>query len=190
MIASAEIGGGGLATSARAAREDETTRPTPSGKSKWGRFMRNSSSSDAADAADATITRDETATATGNGKSSGNGNKIYPKLSRVPERQESVDEASSRVVTVRPVIESTEQSSPHKGDVGDVGGGGGVATSATTSIIDSFAQLKYEVRDEVQRINHKMTRLEDILGFFFTFNSFQLNSISIELISILYIAIS
>ena len=106
----------------------------------------------------------------------------------MPERQESVDEASSRVVTVRPVIESTEQSSPHKGDVGDVGGG--VATSATTSIIDSFAQLKYEVRDEVQRINHKMTRLEDILGFFFTFNSFQLNSISIELISILYIAIS
>ena len=57
-------------------------------------------------------------------------------------------------VAVRPVIESRDSSALHKDQ----------ATASTTSMIDSFAELKHEVRDEVQRINHKMTRLEDILG--------------------------
>ena len=166
-------GAGSGATIAKAGREDETSRPTSGGKSKWGRFMRNSSSSDAADA-DATSSTSFTASAlkgsAESAKAAGNGNKIYPKLSRVPERQESVDDASARVVTVRPVIESTDHSPLHKSDVAATAAAAAAAAvkSATpaTSMIDSFAELKHEVRDEVQRINHKMTRLEDILGPF------------------------
>lgn len=157
----------------KSAKEEETVRPTSTSaaKSKWGRFMRNSAGS-SAETVESCDPQTQTQTqqallpkaADAATKVTGTGNKVYPKLSRVPERQESIDDPPTNRITVRSVIESAPDSGPipHK-----VAGGGETETAAgdpAPSIIDSFTELKHQVHDEVKRINHKMTRLEDILG--------------------------
>lgn len=97
--------------------------------------------------------------------SGGSGNRVYPKLSRVPERQETQEDPPhhhpvSRINRVGPqVIDFHTVGQIERTDDSPAGGSGG-----HNNIIESFAELKHEVRSEVQRINHKMTRLEDILG--------------------------
>ncbi|XP_057371371.1 potassium voltage-gated channel protein eag-like [Daphnia carinata] len=170
----------------KAVKEDETMSNgsrASSAKSKWGRMMRGSSgSSDAVQeseasgstqttaaavnpAATAALKMIETATASGRAQSAGSGNKIHPKLSRVPERQEtSVDEAlpldRSRLTASQAfsTTVSADYNPPASHSQRQM------TRSDSSSIIDSFTELKQEVRSEVQRINHKMSRLEDILG--------------------------
>ncbi len=108
-----------------------------------------------------------TTTAAGRVQSAGSGNKIHPKLSRVPERQEtSVDEAlpldRSRLTASQAF--STTVSADYSPPVAAGHCHQQMSRSDSSSIIDSFTELKQEVRSEVQRINHKMSRLEDILG--------------------------
>jgi len=113
---------------------------------------------------------------TGNDRPMGTGNKVYPKLSRVPERGESVDDGAPLPTTAAAavalpsdrsrlllrssqVIASAADYSPPSPSRSD-------SPSERVSpafIIESFSELKHEVRTEVQRINHKMSRLEDIL---------------------------
>jgi potassium voltage-gated channel Eag-related subfamily H protein len=168
-----------------------------SAKSKWGRMMRGGSSgssdvaqdgeqqqqplaglqtllpvlatTSAAAASTATTTAATTTTTTAAGRvqSAGSGNKIHPKLSRVPERQEtSVDEAlpldRSRLTASQAF--STTVSADYSPPVAAGHCHQQMSRSDSSSIIDSFTELKQEVRSEVQRINHKMSRLEDILG--------------------------
>ena len=112
----------------------------------------------------------------GGGNIGGSGNKVYPKLSRVPERGESIDDGAvlapvpstpleaprggRLLLRTSQVIASAADYSPPSPSRSD-------SPSERVSpslIIESFSELKHEVRAEVQRINHKMSRLEDILG--------------------------
>lgn len=167
-------------------QEDETgSGPgsrASSAKSKWGRMIRGGSgSSDAPDASgeqNLQTLMSSSATKAPSGSSSkssdgttvraqsaGSGNKIHPKLSRVPERQESVDEPQpmdrSRLKASQAFSTSVsaDYSPGHHHHQQQQ-----LTRSDSSSIIDSFTELKQEVRSEVQRINHKMSRLEDILG--------------------------
>lgn len=98
-------------------------------------------------------------------QSAGSGNKIHPKLSRVPERQESVDEPPPSLLDRSRLKISQAFSTSVSADYSPSAGAANQLTrSDSSSIIDSFTELKQEVRSEVQRINHKMSRLEDILG--------------------------
>lgn len=170
-----------------------------SAKSKWGRMMRGSSGSSdvvadsgggesqqpaaslqtllpvlsttnpSATSTATTTTTTPTTTTAVRAQSAGSGNKIHPKLSRVPERQEtSVDEAlpldRSRLIASQAF--STTVSADYTPPVaaGHLQCPQQMSRSDSSSIIDSFTELKQEVRSEVQRINHKMSRLEDILG--------------------------
>jgi potassium voltage-gated channel Eag-related subfamily H protein len=121
----------------------------------------------AASTATTTAATTTTTTAAGRVQSAGSGNKIHPKLSRVPERQEtSVDEAlpldRSRLTASQAF--STTVSADYSPPVAAGHCHQQMSRSDSSSIIDSFTELKQEVRSEVQRINHKMSRLEDILG--------------------------
>lgn len=173
-------------------QEDETgSGPgsrASSAKSKWGRMIRGGSgSSDAADAggdfqqslqtlmpsigtkasSSSGSTSKTSEGTTVRAQSAGSGNKIHPKLSRVPERQESVDEPQpmdrSRLKASQAF--STSVSADYSPSAGHhLHHQQQLTRSDSSSIIDSFTELKQEVRSEVQRINHKMSRLEDILG--------------------------
>lgn len=179
----------------KASKEDETGSTgsrSGSAKSKWGRMMRGGSgSSDAADPTTTSANESQSIlqsllpivpksasspsvkssdTGGGRAQSAGSGNKVHPKLSRVPERQESVDEPHPPMDRSRLKV---GLSSSVSGDYSPPAAATGVGASGhlqhlirsdSTSIIDSFSELKQEVRSEVQRINHKMSRLEDILG--------------------------
>lgn len=104
------------------------------------------------------------------------GNKVYPKLSRVPERQESHEDIITCPQSTEDQFSSMQcvisPGSPvHETPVQIKLGTGGKHERAEPagspplhSIMDSFMDLKHEVRTEVQRLNHKMTRMEDILG--------------------------
>ena len=165
----------------RAAKEDETAASSraSSAKSKWGRMLRgNSNSVDVAGSVDSSTTdpaaqqsllpgpmnalANKLANKGGAGDQSsgraqsagGSGNKVHPKLSRVPERQETSDEQVPASTNAR-LLRADAVQQP------DFGSPSGLESP---SIIESFTELKHEVRNEVQRINHKMSRLEDILG--------------------------
>lgn len=174
----------------KAVKEDETSGSrASSAKSKWGRMIRGSSGSsdavqesepsgsntqlgtavgttNAAVAAAAPLLKMvEAAAVSGRAQSAGSGNKIHPKLSRVPERQEtSVDEGHpldrSRLTASQAF--STTVSADYNPPASQ--SQRQMTRSDSSSIIESFTELKQEVRTEVQRINHKMSRLEDILG--------------------------
>lgn len=185
-------GGGGGGNSPRrekmslvkALKEDETGSTgsrSGSAKSKWGRMMRGGSgSSDAADAPNesqsilqtllpvvpksASNPSVKTSDNPVRAQSAGSGNKVHPKLSRVPERQESIDEPQPPMDRSRLKTFSSSVSAEYSPPAGASGNLQHLLRSDSTSIIDSFSELKQEVRSEVQRINHKMSRLEDILG--------------------------
>jgi hypothetical protein len=85
----------------------------------------------------------------------------------VPERQETnVDEALplDRIRLTASQAFSTTVSADYSPPVAAGHCHQQMSRSDSSSIIDSFTELKQEVRSEVQRINHKMSRLEDILG--------------------------
>ena len=188
----------GLTSKVAKEQEEAPVRSAPV-KSKWGRLLR-SSASETEESQDPLSTQSllpktpvVTVNPGGSSKSGsesskpGSGNKVYPKLSRVPERQEAADEAvggpgPERVqrphLTVQRAVDqpptvgtrtselAVDYNPPKLGDVREATGQKDRSESPnlTPSIIGSFMDLKQEVRSEVQRINHKMTRLEDILG--------------------------
>ena len=180
-------------------KEDETGAGSRAGsaKSKWGRMIRgggstssdmapeggggNSSNNDPQSLQSLLPVKPTTATtnpltktptdltATVRAQSAGSGNKIHPKLSRVPERQESLDEPQplldrSRIKAGQPFSTSVSADYNPSAVAGSSSSQQQMPRSESSSIIDSFTELKQEVRSEVQRINHKMSRLEDILG--------------------------
>lgn len=112
---------------------------------------------------------------------SGSGNRVYPKLSRVPERQESQEEpyhhhqqqqhpastSAEKMSRLKTIDYHPPPPSPGGGSLLPPSAGdhsGGSDHQRHEDIIESFAELKHQVHSEVQRINHKMSRLEDILG--------------------------
>lgn len=169
----------------RAAKEDETggSSRASSAKSKWGRMLRgNSNSVDVGGSIDSSTTEPpaqltlpglasklaaskgsagDPSAGPGRAQSAGgSGNKVHPKLSRVPERQETSDEQAPASTASNPRLLRAD--AVHPPDSGSPSGSHHLLDSP--SIIESFSELKHEVRNEVQRINHKMSRLEDILG--------------------------
>lgn len=177
-----EESGGGVG-GAVSSKEDTPSSRAGSAKSKWGRMMmRGSSSSMEAAIGDSggdpqsmqSLLPTNSKSGSGNNPSggqtsstnapkeprvgSGSGNKVHPKLTRVPERQENLDEplppASGRLKAAD--YQPPPASSPSEMLRAE--------SPVSSGIIESFAELKQEVRNEVNRINHKMSRLEDILG--------------------------
>ena len=168
-----------VAMGGSSSKEDTPTSRAGSAKSKWGRMMMRGSSGSmeaatgdsggdpqsmqsllpaAGKSGNTTCPSGGAQQQQSSGKEprvgSGSGNKVHPKLSRVPERQETLDEPLGPPATsVR--LKAAHQVIDYQGPPG---------RSDSPSMIESFDELKHEVRNEVQRINHKMSRLEDILG--------------------------
>lgn len=158
---------GGSSGSSDVAQDGEQQQQPSAGLQTLLPVLATTSAVAASTATTTAATTATTTTAPGRVQSAGSGNKIHPKLSRVPERQEtSVDEAlpldRSRLTASQAF--STTVSADYSPPVAAGHCHQQMSRSDSSSIIDSFTELKQEVRSEVQRISHKMSRLEDILG--------------------------
>ena len=159
--------------SIKSTKEDDGSR-TSSAKSKWGRLLRNSPCSDQAESSNndplsSQSLLPKTSNTSKNGGDNnkfGSGNKVYPKLSRVPERQESVEEPergrSNKNVAVE--VNAAAKLKEDATTAVAVGTRSKSEESGDSSMLNSFLDLKNQVQNEVQRINHKMSRMEGILG--------------------------